>query len=220
MLTREQTDALRDHHQTEVNRWRVIAEARSEDDPAAAARAVSMQRLHEAAIRGLRDAYLGGKARFVLGRLDAKECDDIADRAHEGHVYDTDRLGFAHLMRAFATVLRLEAVDGSRWGSCSIHDDGKVESESGGCGFESIPTHQRRTQETAMQWRSMKTVPRHFKLLWFTIQWENGERSVELYDFVPRYRHPYVATAIAWAPVVAPIPYTGTIEGLDAEVES
>lgn len=71
-----------------------------------------------------------------------------------------------------------------------------------------------------MQWRSMKTVPRHFKLLWFTIQWENGERSVELYDFVPRYRHPYVATAIAWAPVVAPIPYTGTIEGLDAEVES
>lgn len=109
MLTREQTDALRAHHQEEVIRWQRVADARAEDDPVAAARAVSMQRLHEAAIRSLGDAYLGAKVRYVLGRLNAKECDDIADRAHAGHVYEQDRLGFAQLMRTLATVLRMES---------------------------------------------------------------------------------------------------------------
>lgn len=61
-----------------------------------------------------------------------------------------------------------------------------------------------------MQWRSMKTARRNFGLKWFTIQWDNGERSVQMHDFVPY-------GAIAWAHIVDPTPYTGTLEELDME---
>lgn len=61
-----------------------------------------------------------------------------------------------------------------------------------------------------MKWQSMKTAPRNFGLKWFTIQWDDGERSVDLCYFVP-------IGAIAWAHIVAPDPYTGTVEELDAE---
>ena len=62
-----------------------------------------------------------------------------------------------------------------------------------------------------MQWQSMKTARESSGLKWFTIQWEDGDRSVHVYEFVP-------VSAIAWAPFVTPTPYAGTLEELDAEV--
>lgn len=55
-----------------------------------------------------RDAALGAAVRGVIGVLDADRCDRIATDAYAGRTFDTDRKGFAQLMRTIATHLRTE----------------------------------------------------------------------------------------------------------------
>ena len=66
-----------------------------------------------------------------------------------------------------------------------------------------------------MKWQPMKTAPRDGRLVMVTVLVGRGERVVVM-DQYP-YLTGYPAEAIAWARIVAPTPYTGTLEDLDAE---
>lgn len=64
-----------------------------------------------------------------------------------------------------------------------------------------------------MKWQSMKTAPRDGTWVWVTFEAVDGER------WVAAWRYSYPKDAIAWMPG-EPTPYTGTLEELDAEVDS
>lgn len=52
-----------------------------------------------------RDLAIGRAVFAVVKDLDAARCHRIADDAFQGRVYETDRRGFAQLMRSIAGVL-------------------------------------------------------------------------------------------------------------------